>query len=60
MAFKKYAFAGNVLPARWGHAATLHDRSRVVLYGGRDDTRYWSTVSVVDLGIAFSTSFEFS
>ncbi len=49
MSWKKYAFGGNPLVPRWGHTVTLHG-NRVALYGGRDETGYWNTLDVLDVG----------
>jgi hypothetical protein len=49
MSWKKYAFGGNPLVPRWGHTTTLHG-PRVGLYGGRDETGYWNTLDVIDVG----------
>jgi len=48
MEYKRYAFGGNILPSRWGHAAIVIE-NKLLLFGGRDDTRYWSSYSVIDL-----------
>lgn len=46
--WKQCAFAGNTLECRWGHSACLVG-NQVLLYGGRDDTKYHNSVKTIDL-----------
>eukprot|EP01126_Amoeba_proteus_P013753 TRINITY_DN15899_c0_g1_i2.p1 TRINITY_DN15899_c0_g1~~TRINITY_DN15899_c0_g1_i2.p1 ORF type:complete len:274 (-),score=58.55 TRINITY_DN15899_c0_g1_i2:203-1024(-) len=46
--WKQYVFAGNLLECRWGHSSVLIG-SQIVVYGGRDDSKYHFSVKCIDI-----------
>jgi len=49
MDWKQFVYAGNPLVPRWDHCATLHNNTRILIYGGRADHGYYDRIDVIDV-----------